>query len=92
MTESNFINQLESFLLGRNHVGIGSTKELPTEDASLLAKHVDGHPETLYVASNKQCIESPEMFESADAATIQKAADNTCSCRSFLQGTSRLDV
>lgn len=52
MRQPNFIIDLESFELVRDEVGVGRIKELPTEDASLLAKHIDGHPETLYVAGS----------------------------------------
>lgn len=45
-----FSVDLESFSLLQNEVGIGKIKELPLSDASILAKHINGHPETLYVA------------------------------------------
>lgn len=48
----NFIIDAENFQLVREEVGIGKIKELPNEDASLLAPHIDGHPDTLYVASS----------------------------------------
>lgn len=52
MTRPNFYIDLESFLLVRDEIGIGSIKELPNDDASLLAKHIDGHPDTIYVATS----------------------------------------
>lgn len=50
MTRPNFIADTLSFKLLRDEVGIGSIHELTPEDASLLAPHIESHPETLYIA------------------------------------------
>jgi hypothetical protein len=47
-----FIVDVESFQLVQADVGIGRIVELDSADAGLLAKHVDGHPDTIYLASS----------------------------------------
>ena len=42
----------ESFQLLRDDVGIGKVCELSFEDASLLAPHIESHPETIFVAAS----------------------------------------
>ena len=52
MNKQHFTIDAENFQLVRGDVGIGKIKELPDEDAGLLAPHIDGHLDTLYVASS----------------------------------------
>jgi hypothetical protein len=52
MKKPQFKVDWESFQSIQEEVGIGQIKELPLEDASMLAKHNEPHPDTLYVASS----------------------------------------
>ena len=42
----------EMFFLVRDNVGVGNIVELPPRDAGLLARHIPGRPDTLYVAAS----------------------------------------
>lgn len=46
----NFIVAPESFRLLRDKVDIGKIVELGAADSSLIAPHIQGHPETIYAA------------------------------------------
>ena len=50
MKTHNFTADTTSFELLRDEVGIGKVYELTSVDASLLATHIETHPETLYIA------------------------------------------
>jgi len=52
MRKPNFVVDVENFRLVQDEVGIGEIKELSNDDAGLLAPHIDGHPDTLYVAAS----------------------------------------
>lgn len=52
MKKPNFVIDVENFQLVRDEVGVGQIKELPHDVAGLLAPHITGHPDTLYVASS----------------------------------------
>jgi len=47
-----FIVNTESFELLRDEVSIGTIKSLSSSDASLVAKHLEHNPHTLYIASS----------------------------------------
>lgn len=46
----NFCVDVQSFRLVQNEVDIGEVVELPSSDAGLLAPHINGHPDTIYIA------------------------------------------
>lgn len=46
----NFTVDVDSFRLLRDEVGIGRIVELSPGEASLIAPHIEGHPETIYTA------------------------------------------
>ena len=48
----NFIVDADSFRLLQDEIGIGRIVELPPSDASLVAPHIKGHPETVYAAAS----------------------------------------
>ena len=49
-TQPNFVIDVDNFRLVREEVGMGQIKELSAADAGLVTPHIQGHPETLYVA------------------------------------------
>ncbi len=46
----NFVVDADSFRLLREDVGIGRIVELNPSDSSLIAPHIEHHPETIYAA------------------------------------------
>jgi len=50
LRKPNFVVDVDSFRLLRDEVGIGRIVELSPAESSLIAPHIQGHPETIYTA------------------------------------------
>lgn len=55
LKKPNFTVDADSFRLLRDEVGMGKIVELSPSDASLVAPHIQEHPETLYTACSGVC-------------------------------------
>ncbi len=63
----NFTADADSFRLLRDEVGIGRIVELSSSEASLVAPHIQGHPETIYTACSGVCLTGQQgCFQSGE--------------------------
>lgn len=56
LRKPNFTVDADSFRLLRDEVGIGKIVELSSSESSLVAPHIQGHPETIYTACSGVCL------------------------------------
>jgi len=56
LKKSNFTVDADSFRLLRDEVAVGRIVELNSSEASLVAPHISGHPETIYTACIGVCL------------------------------------
>lgn len=67
MLKPNFIADADSFRLLRDEVGVGRIVELNPSEASLIAPHIQGHPETVYAACSGVCLTGRDcLFRSGE--------------------------
>jgi hypothetical protein len=52
----NLVVDVDTFRLLQDEVGIGKIVELSSSDASLVAPHIQDHPETIYTACSGVCL------------------------------------